>query len=61
MKNDRTIGIKDIAHSLGCSTRTIRRYHADGKLKTFKGGDNTSPIKMRELDLKRYILKGGGK
>lgn len=59
MKNDRTIGIKEIAHSLGCSTRTIRRYHADSKLKTFKVGGDTSPIKMRAVDLTRLLAKKG--
>ncbi|MDW9626507.1 helix-turn-helix domain-containing protein [Sinorhizobium meliloti] len=55
MKKDRPLGIKEIAHELGCSTMTIRRYHAKGKLKTFKVGDSTSPIKMRAVDLRRYL------
>ncbi len=53
----RILGIKEIAHELGCSTVTIRRYHASGKLKTFKGGANTSPIKIRRADLSKFIRK----
>lgn len=60
MADDRPLGIKEIAQQLGCSTRTIRRYHADGKLATFKGGANTSPIKIRKADLSRFIRKRGG-
>lgn len=55
----RPLGIKEIAHELGCSTVTIRRYHAQGKLKTFKIGSNTSPIKMRQIDLANFIKKRG--
>ncbi|WP_200951500.1 helix-turn-helix domain-containing protein [Ensifer sp. Root31] len=57
MKKDRPLGIKEIAHELGCSTKTVRRYHASGKLKTFRIGDGASPIKMRSIDLKRHLEK----
>ncbi|WP_275788541.1 helix-turn-helix domain-containing protein [Pararhizobium gei] len=55
MKNDRILSLKEIAHQLGCSTRTVRRYHADGKLKTFQAGGASSTIKMRKVDLDRVI------
>lgn len=56
----RPLGIREIAHELGVCTKTVRRYHAAGKLKTFKSGGETSPIKIRAVDLSRYIKKGGG-
>ncbi|ASP85486.1 DNA-binding protein [Sinorhizobium meliloti] len=59
MKNDRPLGIKEIAHQLGCSTRTIRRYHAEGKISTYKVGAKTSPIKIRQADLTKFIRKRG--
>lgn len=49
----RTVCLKEIAHELGVSTKTIRRYHADGKLKTFQAGGSGAPIKMRKVDLDR--------
>ncbi|WP_234890099.1 helix-turn-helix domain-containing protein [Sinorhizobium medicae] len=55
----RPLGIKEIAHELGCSTRTIRRYHAEGKIGTYKIGANTSPIKIRRADLSKFIRKRG--
>lgn len=57
--NNRPLGIREIAHELGVSTKTVRRYHAAGKLKTFKVGGETSPIKMRVVDLKRILKKRG--
>ncbi|WP_075289898.1 MerR family DNA-binding transcriptional regulator [Pararhizobium arenae] len=56
----RPLSIGEIAHELGVSTKTVRRYHAAGKLRTFEGDGKTSPIKMRAIDLTRYIKKGGG-
>lgn len=55
MKKDRPLGVKEIAHELGCSTKTVRRYHAQGKLKTFRIGEGASPIKMRSIDLKKHM------
>jgi len=60
MRNeDRPAGIKEIAHSLGRSVRTIRRYHASGSIKTFQIGEATSPILMARADLRRLIKKKG--
>lgn len=59
MRKDRPLCIKEIAHELGCSTKTVRRYHASGKLKTFRVGEGASPIKMRSIDLKRYLERKG--
>lgn len=50
---NKVIGINEIAHELGCSQRTVRRYHATGKIRSFKLGGVTSPIKMRRVDLRK--------
>ena len=60
MADDRPLGIKEIAHQLGCSTRTVRRYHAEGKISTYKLGGSTSPTKMDRVDPKRLLKKKGG-
>ncbi|MDX3975801.1 helix-turn-helix domain-containing protein [Shinella sp.] len=57
--SERPLGIKEIAAGLGCSTRTIRRYHAAGQMPTFKIGGKTSPIKMSRVDLRRIQKKRG--
>nr|WP_234889379.1 MerR family DNA-binding transcriptional regulator [Agrobacterium vitis] len=59
-ENDDTLGIKEIAAELGCSTRTVRRYHAKGQIATFKAGSSTSPIKMSRVNL-RLLQKKRGK
>lgn len=59
MKDERPAGIKEIATALGLCEKTIRRYHADGKLPTFKPGGPMSPIKMRRVDLRRVQKKRG--
>lgn len=59
-EGNRPLGIKEIAHQLGCSTRTVRRYHAEGKIGTYKLGGSTSPIKMDRVDLRRLLKKKGG-
>ena len=50
---NKIIGINEIATELGCSPRTVRRYHAQGKIRSFKVGGATSPIKMRRVDLRK--------
>jgi excisionase family DNA binding protein len=59
MKDDSPAGIKEIAHTLGCSTRTIRRMHANGSIKSFKLNGPTSPIRMGRTDLRRLAKKKG--
>lgn len=51
--------IREIAAQLGCSERTIRRWHADGKIPTYQLGGRTSPIKMSRIDLRRLTRKKG--
>ncbi|KQZ50717.1 hypothetical protein ASD54_10940 [Rhizobium sp. Root149] len=58
-EKDATVGINEIAQSLGCSTRTIRRYHKRGQIPTFKIGEGTSPIKMSRVDLKKLKRRKG--
>jgi excisionase family DNA binding protein len=52
-----TLSIGEIAAELGCSERTVRRYHAQGKIPTFKLGANTSRIKMTRVDLRAFQKK----
>ncbi|MBB3289919.1 MULTISPECIES: hypothetical protein [unclassified Rhizobium] len=59
MKDDSPVGIKEIAHALGCSTRTIRRMHANGSINSYKLNGPTSPIKMGRADLRRLAKKKG--
>jgi excisionase family DNA binding protein len=59
MNNDQPAGIKEIAHTLGCSTRTIRRMHANGSINSYKLNGPTSPIKMGRTDLRRLAKKRG--
>lgn len=58
-KEERPLGILEIAAELGCSARTVRRMHAEGKIATYKLGGATSPIKMRRVDLIRLQKKRG--
>lgn len=59
MKEDRPVGVKEIADALGCCEQTIRRYHKDGKLPTFQLGGPHSSIKMTRVDLRRIQKKRG--
>lgn len=56
-EKDPTVGITEIAHQLGRSTRTIRRWHADGKIASFQIGGPTSPIKMTRVNLRKLQNK----
>jgi len=58
-KDCRPLGISEIAAELGCSTRTVRRMHAEGKIATYKVGGKTSPIKMRRADLLKLRKRRG--
>ncbi|MBB4123273.1 helix-turn-helix transcriptional regulator [Martelella radicis] len=45
---------KAIAYELGVSERTVSRHFKEGRLPgAFKLGGGTSPIRMREADLKK--------
>ncbi len=57
MKNDRPLGIYAIAKQLGCSVRTVCRLHAIGAIPSFKASENTSPIKMSCVDLRKLKRK----
>jgi hypothetical protein len=52
---ERTVCLKEIAHKLGVSTKTVRRYNTAGKIKTFQAGGAGTPIKMRQVDLDRLM------
>ena len=59
MTVDRPLCTKQIADRLGCSTKTVsRRYHA-GKLPGAFKLSRTSPIKIVERDLQKYIRGKG--
>lgn len=58
MTSDRLLCAKEIAARLGCSERTVSRMYSSGKLpKAVKLNGKTSPIKIRERDLKK-VLRG---
>jgi predicted transcriptional regulator len=58
MTDERPAGIREIAATLGCSEKTIRRYHAKRSIKTFQIGGPHTPIKMARVDLRKLAKKG---
>ncbi len=59
MKNDKDahLGVKEIAVELGCSTKTVRRYHANGVIPSYQPQGKFSAIKMTRVDLRNFIKK----
>ncbi|WP_181409927.1 helix-turn-helix domain-containing protein [Martelella alba] len=58
-KNDRPLGVGEIAHELGCSEKTVRRLYAKGMIEAYKIGGRTSPIRMERKALERLKQKRG--
>lgn len=50
-------GLKEIAATLGCSEKTVRRYHARGVLPTFQPTGKFSAIKISRIDLRNFVKK----
>ncbi len=46
-------GAAAIGRELGCSAITVRRMVADGRLKVFRTGSHTSPIKVWRSEIER--------
>ncbi len=46
-------GATAIGRELGCSAITVRRMVATGRLKVFRTGSNTSPIKAWRSEIER--------
>ncbi len=51
--NNQLVSLKDAADALAVTTRTIRRYIADGQLDAVRLGRKTLRIKVHSLD--RFI------
>jgi DNA-directed RNA polymerase specialized sigma24 family protein len=55
----RVYNINEIALALECSTKTVRRMHAQGKLNTFQLNGKRGAIQIRGADLIRYMNERG--
>jgi hypothetical protein len=51
-------GAAKIGEELGCSAITVRRMVANGRLKVFRTGSHTSPIKAWRSEIERIRRAG---
>lgn len=54
---EKSMGAKEIAAELGCSVKTVHRYHSLGILPTYQPNGKFSAIKMTRTDLRNFIKK----